>query len=56
MSLQAHVTTLKRKHSDLEDQISELANHPSADNAEIVTLKKRKLLLKDKIEQAATTH
>lgn len=56
MSLQAHVTTLKRKHSDLENQIAELENHPSTDSTEIATLKKRKLLLKDKIEQAAVTH
>lgn len=56
MSLEAHVTTLKRKHSDLEDQISQLANHPSADQSEIVTLKKRKLRLKDKIEQATLLH
>ena len=56
MSLQAHVTTLKRKHSDLEHQISELANHPSADHTEIATLKKQKLLLKDRIEQVTVTH
>jgi len=56
MSLEAHVTTLKKKHSDLENQISALANHPSADPAEIADLKKRKLQLKDKIEQATPLH
>lgn len=56
MSLEAHVTTLKKKHSDLEDQILALANHPSTDSSEISILKKRKLHLKDKIEQAASLH
>jgi hypothetical protein len=56
MSLEAHVTNLKRKHSELEDQISQFSHRPSADPSEIATLKKRKLQLKDKIEKATLLH
>jgi hypothetical protein len=56
MSLEAHVTTLRKKHSALKDRISELANHPSADQSEIALLKKQKLQIKDRIEEVALTH
>lgn len=50
MSLDSHISSLKQKHARLEDRISELANHPSADPAEVSQLKKEKLAVKDLIE------
>ena len=54
MSLATHLEELQRKHTDIEREIDEALAHPSIDDLEIVTLKRRKLALKDemvKLEQ-----
>ncbi|MBX3597928.1 MAG: DUF465 domain-containing protein [Rhizobiaceae bacterium] len=58
MSLASHLEELQRKHGEIERQIDEAMNHPSVDGLEIVSLKRRKLLLKDEIEKlrVQTTH
>ena len=49
MSIETHLSELKRRHSALEAEIHELLAHPSADDLTIVELKRRKLLVKDEI-------
>ena len=55
MSLASHLAELKRKHSDLARELDEALAHPSVDDLEIVRLKRRKLALKDEMEQLKTT-
>ena len=49
MSLANHLEELQRKHGDIEREIDEAMSHPSVDDLEIVTLKRRKLAIKDEI-------
>ena len=59
MSLASHLAELQRKHGDIEREIDEALNHPSVDDLEIASLKRRKLALKDeiaKIRSVPTTH
>ena len=51
MSLAGHIEELQRKHGDIEREINEAMAHPSVDDLEIVTLKRRKLALKDEMEK-----
>jgi hypothetical protein len=51
MSLANHLEELQRKHGDIEREIDQAMTHPSVDDLEIVTLKRRKLALKDEIEK-----
>ena len=55
MSLASHLAELQRKHSDIEREIDEALTHPSFDDLEIVTLKRRKLALKDEMEKLLST-
>lgn len=54
MSLSNHLEELKRKHGDIERQLDKALNHPSVDDLEIVSLKRRKLALKDEIEKLSS--
>lgn len=58
MSLASHLDELQRRHGDIERQLDDAMNHPSVDDLEIISLKRRKLALKDEIEKlkAETTH
>ncbi|HEY5819636.1 MAG TPA: YdcH family protein [Mesorhizobium sp.] len=59
MSLASHLEELQRKHGDIEREIDEAMGHPSVNDLDIVTLKRRKLALKDEIEKLKvrpTTH
>ncbi len=58
MSLASHLEELQRKHGDIERELDEAMAHPSIDDLEIVSLKRRKLALKDEIEKlrSQTTH
>jgi hypothetical protein len=59
MSLASHLAELQRRHGDIERQIDEALAHPSSDELEIRTLKRRKLALKDemqKLKSEPTTH
>jgi hypothetical protein len=51
MSLANHLEELQRKHGDIAREIDQAMTHPSVDDLEIVTLKRRKLALKDEIEK-----
>jgi hypothetical protein len=55
MSLANHLEELQRRHGDIEREIGEVMLHPSADTLEIVSLKRRKLALKDEIEKLKTS-
>ncbi|MBV8739447.1 MAG: DUF465 domain-containing protein [Alphaproteobacteria bacterium] len=47
--LRAKLVALKSEHRDLDDVISRLAQHAPLDQLQMQRLKKRKLLLKDRI-------
>jgi hypothetical protein len=51
MSLANHLEELQRKHGDIERELDEAMLHPSVDDLEIVSLKRRKLAIKDEIEK-----
>ena len=42
---------LKSQHRELDDQIRLLSSEPTGDQLEIARLKRRKLMLKDQIQQ-----
>jgi hypothetical protein len=44
-----HVDSLRQKHSDLDRMVAEALRSPSANDNEIMDLKRRKLALKDEI-------
>lgn len=52
MSIESHVAALRSKHAEADRLVTELERSPSANLAEIQEAKKRKLALKDQIEQA----
>ena len=49
MSIEAHLAELERRHRALEMEIAEAHAHPSIDDRQIVSLKRRKLLVKDEL-------
>ena len=49
MSLQNHLSELERRHHALDQEINREKLHPSADEARMGELKRRKLMLKDEI-------
>ena len=51
MSLASHLAELQRKHGDIERELNEAMTHPSTDDLEIASLKRRKLAIKDEIEK-----
>ncbi|HEU4986384.1 MAG TPA: DUF465 domain-containing protein [Rhizobiaceae bacterium] len=51
MSLESHLAELKRRHGDLERELDEAMMHPSIDDLEIASLKRRKLAIKDEMEK-----
>lgn len=51
MSLQSHLAELERKHRALETEIASATLHPSASDAELAQMKRRKLQLKDDMER-----
>lgn len=54
MSLASHLAELQRKHGEIERELDEALAHPSTDDLAIVTLKRRKLALKDQMERLRT--
>ena len=54
MSLASHLEKLQRKHGELEREIDQALTHPSVDDLDIATLKRRKLALKDEMEKLKT--
>jgi hypothetical protein len=51
MALQNDLSELERKHQALKREIKDEMSHPGADDIKVATLKRRKLQLKDEIEQ-----
>jgi hypothetical protein len=49
MSLQNHLSELKRRHSALEREIERELVHPGSDETKLTEMKRRKLHLKDEI-------
>lgn len=49
----SHMSALRQRHADLESELSEEENRPFPDETLIVTLKKKKLVLKDEIMRDA---
>lgn len=50
MSTQARLSSLRRQHSELEDEIKLRQSELSTDTLDIWTLKRKKLALKEQIE------
>lgn len=51
MSLESHVTALRNKHADLDREVVDLERSPSVDPTSIRDAKRRKLAVKDQIEE-----
>jgi len=49
MSMNAHLTELKKKHQDLSLEVEEAQRAPGVDGLQVATLKKQKLKLKEEI-------
>jgi hypothetical protein len=59
MSLQGHIVELQRRHEALKKEIEKEKIHPNADEAKILELKRKKLLIKDelaKLQVSETRH
>jgi len=54
MSMTSHVEQLQRKHRNLDAEIEAVERHPGSDHLEVLTLKRRKLRLKDEIRRLAS--
>jgi hypothetical protein len=50
MTQQSHLAELERKHQALEREIQDAMSHPGTDDLKLAELKRRKLQLKDEIE------
>ncbi|SIT78294.1 YdcH family protein [Pontibaca methylaminivorans] len=51
MSLNAHLTELKRKHRLLSNEVEQAERSPGTDGLYVTELKKQKLKLKEEIER-----
>ena len=51
MSMDAHLSELVRRHGVLEKEIESETVHTAGDDLKITELKRKKLLLKEKIER-----
>ena len=54
MSVQSHVTELRKKHQHLSDEVERAQRMPGSDDLSILAMKKEKLRLKEEI--ARLTH
>lgn len=54
MSLVSHVEELQRKHRTLEAEIETVERLPGTDHLEVLSLKRKKLMLKDEIQRLAS--
>ena len=51
MAVQAHLAELEKRHEALEKEIQTELLRPSGDDLRVVTLKRKKLMLKEEIER-----
>jgi hypothetical protein len=56
MSIESHVAALRSKHEEIDLEILDLERSPSTDSVAIHDAKRRKLALKDQIEEFSRTH
>ena len=56
MTIKRDLAELERQHKALEHEIVEASAHSSTDDLKIAELKRRKLILKDKIERVRHDH
>jgi hypothetical protein len=49
MSIDAHLAELERQHRALETELAEAHVHPSIDDLQIASLKRRRLFVKDSL-------
>ena len=49
MSFDAHLETLKRKHSEMSDAVERAQRSPGIDDLQVASMKKEKLRLKEEI-------
>lgn len=49
MTAEGHIAALERRHIELEQQIEQEMHHPSADEALVRALKRKKLEVKDEL-------
>lgn len=51
MSIESHVQALREKHAEIDREVVQLERSPSSDDVEIRSAKRRKLAIKDEIQQ-----
>jgi hypothetical protein len=51
MSLEGHIVELQRRHEALKKEVQQARSRKSSDDAELLELKRKKLLLKDELEK-----
>lgn len=51
MSLNAHLETLKKKHSEMSDAVEQAQRSPGVDALELSSMKKEKMRLKEEINR-----
>ena len=59
MSLQGHIVELQRRHEALKKEIEKEQIRPNVDEAKVLELKRKKLLIKDelaKLQVSETRH
>ncbi|WP_096787465.1 YdcH family protein [Rhodobacter sp. CZR27] len=49
MTVESHISVLRRRHDELDEQIAAALQHRGIDDLEIQAMKKEKLQLKDEI-------
>jgi hypothetical protein len=54
MSMISHVEELRKKHRTLDTQIETVERSPGTDHLEVLSLKRKKLKLKDEIRRLAS--
>ena len=54
MAVDSHIHQLEQRHRELESRLEKVLSHPSADDLEVSEIKRRKLAIKDRIEQLKT--
>lgn len=51
MAVEARIAELNNRHAKLEQSLNDVLSHPSAEDTEIVRLKREKLRIKEEIER-----
>lgn len=56
MSLESHLTELRKKHDSLSDMVVKAQRSPASDDTQISALKRQKLKLKEEITRLSQAH